>query len=229
MTWKKAFIIGLAVVLVAAAVGVGYWRFRKTEGPTVNVETIRKQNLEAVVSASGKIQASDRSNQRRPHGTRGQTRGERGRSRQGRRLPPADRSTDAPDARSRGEVAGGAQRTRLQAAREAVETARVSLAAGQQTLTRQQDLWKQQLTTREAARQGPTRQGGRVGAAGAQEQQSRRSSRRSAGERADLDRTRYDLSKVTIESPIDGIVTRRNIEEGETAVMGTMNKPARCC
>jgi HlyD family secretion protein len=31
------------------------------------------------------------------------------------------------------------------------------------------------------------------------------------------------LSKVRIESPIDGIVTRRNIQEGETAVVGTMN------
>jgi HlyD family secretion protein len=42
-------------------------------------------------------------------------------------------------------------------------------------------------------------------------------------ERATLDSVRYDLSKVRIESPIDGIVTRRNIEEGETVVVGTMN------
>jgi HlyD family secretion protein len=31
------------------------------------------------------------------------------------------------------------------------------------------------------------------------------------------------LSKVRIESPIDGIVTKRNIQEGETVVVGTMN------
>ena len=42
-------------------------------------------------------------------------------------------------------------------------------------------------------------------------------------EQATLDSARYDLSKVRIESPIDGIVTRRNIEEGETVVIGTMN------
>ena len=42
-------------------------------------------------------------------------------------------------------------------------------------------------------------------------------------ERATLENARYDLSKVRIESPIDGIVTRRNIQEGETAVIGTMN------
>ena len=44
-------------------------------------------------------------------------------------------------------------------------------------------------------------------------------------ERATLENARYDLSKVRIESPIDGIVTRRNIEAGETAVIGTMNNP----
>jgi HlyD family secretion protein len=42
-------------------------------------------------------------------------------------------------------------------------------------------------------------------------------------ERAGLESARYDLSKQRIESPIDGIVTRRNIQEGETAVVGTMN------
>jgi HlyD family secretion protein len=44
-------------------------------------------------------------------------------------------------------------------------------------------------------------------------------------ERASLASTRYDLSRVRLESPINGIVTRRNIEEGETAVTGTMNNP----
>ena len=44
-------------------------------------------------------------------------------------------------------------------------------------------------------------------------------------EKATLESARYDLSKVRIESPINGIVTRRNIEEGETAVTGTMNNP----
>ncbi len=42
-------------------------------------------------------------------------------------------------------------------------------------------------------------------------------------ENASLESARYDLSKVRIESPIKGIVTKRNIEEGETVVIGTMN------
>ena len=66
-------------------------------------------------------------------------------------------------------------------------------------------------------------QGGRVGAAGAREAGRRAGQRASTQERATLESARYDLSKVRIESPIDGIVTRRNIQEGETAVIGTMN------
>jgi HlyD family secretion protein len=59
----------------------------------------------------------------------------------------------------------------------------------------------------------------------AQEQQVQTQTLRMQQERAALESARYDLSKVRIESPINGIVTRRNIEEGETVVIGTMNNP----
>ena len=42
-------------------------------------------------------------------------------------------------------------------------------------------------------------------------------------EQAGLSTTRYNLNQVIITAPMDGLVTRRNIEEGETAVVGTMN------
>src|SRR4029450_4917520 len=35
--------------------------------------------------------------------------------------------------------------------------------------------------------------------------------------------SRYNLRQVTLVAPFDGIVTRRNIEEGENVVVGTMN------
>jgi HlyD family secretion protein len=46
---------------------------------------------------------------------------------------------------------------------------------------------------------------------------------RIAQEKATLDSAQYDLSRVRIASPIDGIVTKRTIEEGEMVVVGTMN------
>ena len=57
----------------------------------------------------------------------------------------------------------------------------------------------------------------------AQEQNVRTQQMRMDQEAATLENARTDLSKVRIESPIDGIVTRRNVEQGETAVVGTMN------
>ena len=57
------------------------------------------------------------------------------------------------------------------------------------------------------------------------EKQLRPQESRIAQEHATLESARYDLSKVRIESPIEGIVTRRNIQEGETAIIGTMNNP----
>ncbi len=42
-------------------------------------------------------------------------------------------------------------------------------------------------------------------------------------EEANLESARHDLSKVEIVAPLAGLVTSRNVEVGETAVVGTMN------
>lgn len=42
---------------------------------------------------------------------------------------------------------------------------------------------------------------------------------------ANLDKARYDLQKVTILAPMSGLITRLNVEEGENAIMGTLNNP----
>jgi len=43
--------------------------------------------------------------------------------------------------------------------------------------------------------------------------------------RAALREAQDKLGKTTIRAPIDGVVTRLNVEEGETAIVGTMNNP----
>jgi len=42
---------------------------------------------------------------------------------------------------------------------------------------------------------------------------------------ANLEKARYDLEKVTVNAPMSGVVTRLNVEEGENAIMGTLNNP----
>src|SRR4029077_18593469 len=104
-----------------------------------------------------------------------------------------------------------------------IETARVQLQQAHQNLTRQRNLWAQELTTREALEKAENDVKSAESAVQEREKQIRPQESRIAQERAGLDSMRYDLSKVRIESTIDGIVTRRNVQEGETAVIGTMN------
>lgn len=42
---------------------------------------------------------------------------------------------------------------------------------------------------------------------------------------ADVDRARDDLNKTRVAAPMSGVVVRRAVEEGEVAVIGTMNNP----
>jgi len=42
---------------------------------------------------------------------------------------------------------------------------------------------------------------------------------------ANLSKARHDLTKVTITAPMTGVITRLNVEEGENAIMGTLNNP----
>ena len=122
-----------------------------------------------------------------------------------------------------GQAALQANQAGLEQARQAVETARVQLAVAQQNLKRQQELWKKQLTPREALEKTENDLNLAQSTLSEREKQVRAQEVRLGQDRAQLASAQFDLSKVRIESPIAGIVTRRNIQEGETAVVGTMN------
>ena len=53
---RKNILIGAAVVIVAAAVIAANVWYQRKPGTTVTVEAIKARDLEAIVSASGKIQ-----------------------------------------------------------------------------------------------------------------------------------------------------------------------------
>ena len=56
MTRNKKILIGVGVAVALGGIAFANFKFKRTEGVTVNTEAIKKQNLEAIVSASGKIQ-----------------------------------------------------------------------------------------------------------------------------------------------------------------------------
>jgi HlyD family secretion protein len=123
----------------------------------------------------------------------------------------------------RGEASVAAAQAGLSQSRVNVETARANLALAESQVKRQRDLWAQQLTTKEALDKAENDvkiaqtelQARQAGVSSSQEMIKQ--------EAASLDTSRYNLKQVTLIAPFDGIVTRRNIEEGENVVVGTMN------
>jgi HlyD family secretion protein len=114
-------------------------------------------------------------------------------------------------------------RSSLLSARTAVEQGRANLDLARQNLKRQEDLWKEGLTTRESLERAQNELALREGDLKTREQDIETNEQRVRQEEAGLSTTQYNLTQVLIEAPMDGLVTRRSIEEGETAVVGTMN------
>ena len=221
---RKNVFITIVVLLIGAAVVAANVYYKKDKGLPVTTDVIKTRDLEAIVSASGKIQA------KRTVNVSSDTVGrvvnlavnEGDRVKIGQFLLQIDPKT----LRSRvdsGSASLQANILTLEQMKQAIETARAQLVQAQQTLTRQQDLWKQQLTTRESLEKAENDV--KVAQSNLQEREKtlKPQESRIAQERAGLDSAQYDLSKVRIVSPIDGIVTARTIQEGEMVMIGTMN------
>jgi HlyD family secretion protein len=223
---RKNVLIVVGVVLVGAAVVGANLYFKREKGLTVTTEGIRTRDLEAIVSASGKIQPKRLVNitAETPGRVVNLAVNEGDRIHLGQFLLQIDPKSLRARVDS-GSASLSAAEASLEQMRQSVETAKVQLEQAQQTLTRQRDLWRQQLTTREALDKAENDVKSAESNVREREKQVTAQASRIGQERAGLDSARYDLSKVRIESPIDGIVTRRNIQEGETAMIGTMNNP----
>src|SRR4029453_1073755 len=192
--------------------------------PAVAVEEARSRDLEAIVSASCKIQPKRQVNiSANTMGRVTRLAVEEGqRVRAGQFLLEIDPKS-LEGQLERGEARVAAAQSALQQARVGIEQARVTLDLSRQTLKRQEDLWRGGLTTREALERAQNEVELREAQIRTREQEGRTREQQIKQEQAGLTTTRYNLSQVIISSPMDGIVTRRNIEEGETAVVGTMN------
>ena len=224
MSRKKKILIGAGVVVVLGAVAFANFRFKRTEGVTVNTEAVKKRKLEAIVSASGKIQpkrfvniSADTSGRVTELAVNEGDRVTKGQFLL--QIDPRNLRTRV----TSGEASLGAAQSSAEQLKLALESSRTQLKLAQDNYKRQQELWKGGLTTREQFERAESELRVREQDLRAQEQNVRTQQMRMDQEAATLENAKTDLSKVRIESPIDGIVTRRNVEQGETAVVGTMN------
>ena len=197
--------------LVAAALVTVSLVTSRESGLEVEVETVERRALTAVVSASGRIEpkqsvsisATAPGEVVRVGVTEGQRVGEGDFLLQ---LDPVN-------------VAAGAsgQAAAVEAARAELRAAEAQLAYAREDFERKRSLADADLIPRaelQAARAELRAREAAVGAA---------RSRVGQGQ-ATLQSARHDLGRVTITSPIDGVVTRVNVEEGEVAMIGTMNQ-----
>jgi HlyD family secretion protein len=223
MSGKKV-VIGLVVVLVLAAVVAANVWYKRDTGLRVSAEALRTRDLEAIVSASGKIQPKRQVNiSANTMGRVTRLAVEEGqRVKAGQFLLEID-PKQLEGQMQRGEASVAAAQSSLQASRTAVEQGKALLELSRQNLKRQQDLWKEGLTTRETLERAQNDVTVREADLKAREQDIQTSEQRIKQEEAGLSTTRYNLNQVIISAPMDGLVTRRSIEEGETAVVGTMN------
>ena len=223
MTGKKVLIV-LGVVLVGAAVVAANLYYRRDTGLNVQAEALRARDLEAIVSASGKVQPKRQVN------VSAQTPGrvtriaveEGQRVKAGQFLLEID-PKQLEGQLQRGEASVAAAQSSLLGARTSVEQGRANLDLARQNLKRQEDLWKEGLTTKENLERAQNEVTVREADLRARTQDIETNEQRIKQEQAGLSTTRYNLNQIIITAPMDGLVTRRSIEEGETAVVGTMN------
>jgi HlyD family secretion protein len=224
MSRKKKVLITLAVVVIVAAVVGANLYFKREQGLTVAAETVRARDLESIVSASGKVQPKRSVNiSANQMGRVTRLAVEEGqRVKTGQFLLEID-PRQLEGQLQRGEAGVAAAQSRLRQAATSVAQARTSLTLAQQNLKRQQDLWKEGLNTREQLERAENDVELREADLKAREQDIQTQEQTIKQEQAGLATTQYNLTQIVISSPMDGIVTRRGIEEGETAVVGTMN------
>ena len=224
MTSTKKIIIAVIVLAVIGGIAYANFAFKRTTGVDVTAEKIQPRDLEAIVSASGKIQP------KKSVQISAETVGkvvnlavnEGDMVKAGQPLLQIDPRNLETQVQNR-EASLATAKATLEQTRSQILTQQVALKQAQDDFKRQDGLWKGGLTTKDAydrAANAVTNAENNVKLA---QQSVKTQEERIKAEQANVDSAHYDLTKLRLVSPINGLVTRRNIEEGETVMMGTMN------
>ncbi len=226
MSKRKRAVLGILAALVAAGGVGGYLYYQRQQLPEVEVEVISRRNLEALVSASGKVQPKKLVNiSADTVGRVTKLSVEEGDAvKKGQFLLQIDPEIleSAVELSEAGLAAG---REAVQSTRVLVETARANLDLAEQNIARLERLRRDELISQEVLDRAEAELKVRRSELEARETEVRAQEQRLEQEVAALRSARHNLSKVTLDSPMDGLVSRLNIEEGETVLVGTMNNP----
>ena len=209
---KKVLIIVLVVVVLGAVVAGTVVKTRDKSEATVESGQVARKDLTAQVNCSGTIQPKRKVDvSANAMGTivhlavvEGQHVG------QGDLLMEIDPSEY--------DAAVKALEAAINSSRADLKLAEASLDKANQDRDRAEELFREELASEEqviTARTNARIEEARVEAA----------RYRITQYQANLSKAHHDLTKVTITAPMTGVITRLNVEEGENAIMGTLNNP----
>lgn len=194
---KKKVIIGVAIVAVILIIILLNVKF-KGKAETIKVEKAKVGEISSVVSAPGRVSPENEVN------ISSDIMGKL-----------VKLNVEEGDRLKRGQVVAELDRTREEAAveiaRSSLRSAEASFELKRATFERRQKLFEKQLISKEEYEAGNTEY---------------KMAKLAVDERgANLKNALENLEKTIIRSPLDGVVTRLNVEEGEIVVTGTMNNP----
>jgi HlyD family secretion protein len=224
MTRKKKILIGIIAVVVLGGLAYANMGLRRPSGTAVTVEKIENRDLESIVSASGKVQP------KRQVSISAETMGkvtdvnvrEGDLVTKGQLLLQIDSKNLETNVQNR-EASLASAKLQLDQTRAQIDNSKVALKEAEDTMKRQEQMFKNGLLPRETWERVVNDVSRQRTNLLVSEQSAKTQLERIKQEEANLNSAKYDLNKLRVVSPIAGIVTRRNIEEGETAVVGTMN------
>ena len=210
-SWKKWIWIAVVVILLGA-IGLGVARSRRETPPEVTIQEIVTKTLVSKVSANGAIDAQRKVDL--SANVMGQIVNLA--VREGDQVEKGDFLLQIDQAQLEATAAGAA--ASLNALFHDRDAARASSIDAQRTLDRAQKSYDDDLIPISELDRART-------ALESTEAQVQAIEQRIAQARANLAGARDTLSKTKMVAPIGGTVTRLPVEEGEVAVIGTMNNP----
>ncbi|MBD3178656.1 MAG: efflux RND transporter periplasmic adaptor subunit [Candidatus Latescibacteria bacterium] len=209
---KKKYWLLIGIVVVVAVLIIINLRARKGGGVEVEVEQIERRDLSMIISASGSIRPKRKIDvSASVIGKITEIAVEEGDTvRKGQFLMQIDPA----------ELESSVMRLEasVESARAARKQALYQLKQRENELNRARKLYRQGFRTDEEVETAETAYEVAVANYEASQQNI-------AQQQAMLKSARHDLNEVTINAGMDGVVTRLNVEEGETAIMGTINNP----
>jgi len=209
MPVKKILIALVIVALAGAGIAANIW-WKEPDAPEVQVEAAEFRDLTATVSGSGAIRPArevDISSNVMGRVTRLAVE-------EGEVVAAGDFLLEVDPQRLQSTV------DQMEASRESSRTqvrlAQEDLQYARQVLDRREGLFQQDLLSRELYEEAVQNVARAERTLEIRNQDVLRIE-------AQLEQSLYDLTQVIIDAPMDGIITKLNIEEGENVVTGTMN------